>query len=453
MNSSTLHYLTRKKLLVAWICIILATIIVSSLFYHREQLREREARAAQAQERLARISELQHHIAAAENLAAEYVITGDPHQLEPFQAAVRDIDQALLEGGEWLNDSPPKSERLRELRPLIQERLAILERLMDIRRQKGWATEELGAVVAQGKAVDDRLDRFMARLQQEEKHIAFTEGAKTKQKIRQWVWAFTLGVSWIFAMVLFVLYLFYHEIRVRQQAEEKLMDSQERLRSLASQITLAEERERRRIAVLLHDQIGQKLAVTYIKLGQLGGMPPPVLDTAIQEIRQVIKQAIQENKSLTFKISSPILYELGLEAAVEWLTEELQSRHGTVAYFETDRHPKPVEENLRILLYQAVNELLLNVVKHSRARHVQVSIWREGDRLRLGVYDDGVGFNPAAIRARWGKREGGFGLFSIRERLRPFGGLLEVDSKPGFGTQVVITVPLKNNIKPPMNAD
>jgi signal transduction histidine kinase len=95
------------------------------------------------------------------------------------------------------------------------------------------------------------------------------------------------------------------------------------------------------------------------------------------------------------------------------------------------------------LLYQAVSELLLNVVKHARARHVQVSVWREGDTLRLGVYDDGVGFDSSTIRERWGRREGGFGLFSIRERLRSYGGGLEVESRPGFGTQVVMTVPLK----------
>ena len=130
-----------------------------------------------------------------------------------------------------------------------------------------------------------------------------------------------------------------------------------------------------------------------------------------------------------------------------WLANWTYAVPGTytvaVKYFDDDGQPKPLEEDLRVLLYQAVSELLLNVVKHARARHVQVSIWREGETLRLGVYDDGVGFDTAAIRQRWGRREGGFGLFSTRERLRSYGGGLEVESRPGFGTQVVMTVPLQ----------
>ena len=442
MNFSLLRYLTRNKLQVACFCTVLAIGLVSYLVFYRERLRLAEAGVAQAQERLARIGELQNHIAAAENAASGYVITGDPEKLASFEAPDREIDKFFTPKGRLIAETPEKREQLRELQALVQERRKISQRLIEARRSQRSATE-LMVVMAQGQEIDDRLYTALGDLQRDEKKIALTQGAQTKKQIKQWTWVFTGGVLWILSMVLLVLYLFYHEISERRGAEAKLVDYQERLRSLASQITLAKERERRRIAVLLHDQIGQKLAVTYIKLGQVSGLSPQALEAAVGEIRQVVKHAIQDAKSLTFQISSPILYELGLEAAVEWLTEELQSQHGTVAYFDDDLQPKPLEEDLRVLLYQAVSELLLNVVKHARARHVQVSIWREGETLRLGVYDDGVGFDTAAIRKRWGRREGGFGLFSIRERLRSYGGGLEVESRPGFGTQVVMTVPLQ----------
>jgi signal transduction histidine kinase len=147
---------------------------------------------------------------------------------------------------------------------------------------------------------------------------------------------------------------------------------------------------------------------------------------------------------LTFKISPPILYELGLEAALECLADQFSQQHGLLTYFETDRNPKPVDENLKVLLFQAVQELLVNVVKHAQAHSLKISMWRENNLLRLGVEDDGVGFNPLVPGYSQGKG-GGFGLFSIKERLRPLGGNLEVKSEPGAGTEVVLSVPLQIN--------
>ncbi len=261
------------------------------------------------------------------------------------------------------------------------------------------------------------------------------------------VWAVLLpamlGLSLLALAVL--LLILCREIRLRGAAQEQLTESQERLRSLTSQLSLAEERERRRIAVYLHDNIGQKLAIAAIKLGQLQEAAQAAdsapLVAGLNEIRLLFKQIIQDTKSLTFKISSPILYELGLEAAVEWLTEELQNQHGIISSFEDDNQPKPLEEDLRVLLFQAVNELLLNVVKHAHARHVQVSIWRDEAEIHISVHDDGVGFNVTAISSRWGRKDGGFGLFSIRERLKAFGGILDVNSDR-YGTTITLRAPL-----------
>ncbi len=262
------------------------------------------------------------------------------------------------------------------------------------------------------------------------------------------VW-FVLSVSTLtFSLLILsvLLTLFCQETTSRKSAEEQLSQFQERLRSLTSQLSLAEERERRRIAVYLHDNIGQKLAISSIRLGQLKDAAlaanSEALVAGLNDIRLLFKQIIQDTKSLTFKISSPILYELGLEAAVEWLTEELQDQHGIPTYFEDDHQPKPLDEDLRVLIFQAVSELLMNVVKHARARHVQVSLWRDGEQLYIGIYDDGVGFNVTETSSRWGRKDGGFGLFSIRERLKAYGGLLDVKSTP-YGTTVTLSAPLQ----------
>lgn len=261
-------------------------------------------------------------------------------------------------------------------------------------------------------------------------------------------WFVFLIATLVFSLFihLVLLTLFCQEITLRKSAQEQLTEFQERLRSLTSQLSLAEERERRRIAVYLHDNIGQKLAISSIKLGQLKdaalAAESEPLVAGLNEIRQLFKQIIQDTKSLTFKISSPILYELGLEAAVEWLTEELQNQHGIPTYFEDDNQPKPLDEDLRVLVFQAVNELLLNVIKHARARHVQVSMWRDNGQLHISIHDDGVGFNVDEMSSRWGRKDGGFGLFSIRERLKSFGGNLDVKSN-SYGTTITLRAPMQ----------
>ncbi len=236
------------------------------------------------------------------------------------------------------------------------------------------------------------------------------------------------------------------DITVRKQSEEKIFEYQKQLRSLASQLTLVEERERRRIATELHDRVGQSLAICKIKLGQLQSEAQSSLDIlpSIQETRTLLDQAIQDTRSLIFRISSPILYELGFEAAVEWLTEDIQKRHGIPVAFEDDGLPKPLDDDVRVLLFQATSELLINVVKHARAKSAKVSLRKEDAGIRIEVEDDGSGFNLSETD-RLSVNSGGFGLFSIRERLNDVDGRMEVRSSPDSGSRVTMAAPLRDS--------
>ena len=229
----------------------------------------------------------------------------------------------------------------------------------------------------------------------------------------------------------------------RKLAEEKLLIYQEKLRSLSSELFLAEERERRRIATGLHDRIGQNLVLSKIKLDLiqktlLSSSQPGVLE----EIRELIEQMIRETRSLTFELSSPVLYELGLEPAIEWLTEWNQAQYGITTEFYDDGQHKPLDESVRVLLFQATRELLFNIAKHSRARSSKVSIHKEGDNIRVQVEDDGVGFDVQEPNPEESKISG-FGLFSIRERLSYIGGRLEINTVHGQGTRVDLFTPLQ----------
>jgi len=230
------------------------------------------------------------------------------------------------------------------------------------------------------------------------------------------------------------------DVTERKRADERVLTYQEQLRSLAAELSVSEERERRRIATELHDHISQTLAITKIKLGMAQKITSPSdWVGSLNEIGELIDQAIQYTRSLTFELSPPILYELGLEAAVEWLTEQIQEKHGIQIDFEDDRQPKPMNEEIRLTLFKATRELLINIVKHAQASKAKVSIWREDISIRIRVEDDGVGFSTSEDKQLGKTTE--FGLFNIRERIKYLGGEIEVESEPGRGTRVTLSAP------------
>lgn len=232
------------------------------------------------------------------------------------------------------------------------------------------------------------------------------------------------------------------DINERKQAEEEIRAYQERLRSLASEISLIEEQERRTLATDLHDHIGQVLALAQIKLGELRetAANTPSAGT-VDEVRQLIEQTIKATRSLTFELSPPILYELGLEAAVEWFGEHLQDQYNLLVEVTKDRQPKPMGNETQVLLFKTVRELMINAAKHAQARLLRITIARKGENLLIQVADDGVGFDPTRIERQSG-RSRSFGLFSVRERLRRIGGHLQVQSQIGRGTTVALQAPI-----------
>ncbi len=232
------------------------------------------------------------------------------------------------------------------------------------------------------------------------------------------------------------------DITNQKRAEAELITYQERLRRMGTELLLTEERERRRIAVDLHDHIGQALAISKIKLKTLQkSTGDQIIKSDLDSLLELTEEMIRETRSLTLELSPPILYELGLEAAVEWLAEEIQDKHGLQTFFEHDHRPKAVDGDIRVFLFRAVRELLMNVVKHAQASQASITMRSTADSLRITVQDDGLGFRPEEAGSHSGVFSG-FGLFSIRERLEPLGGALEIVSEPDAGTSATLIAPL-----------
>jgi signal transduction histidine kinase len=435
-----------KTILAAWICLGLVILSTSYLFTYQERLRLNLDRLAHAHATLSLNHDLQNNLADAEAAARGYVITGDEGQLSRYREALREAPENFAGLREITRDAPAQQRLLNSLQPLIQKRLTLLQQSIDLRRQKPPDAPEQAVLARQGAGIQAKIRRILEGLEDLERKALAPGWAKQEKRIKILLWGLALTTYLGFSLLLLVIYLLTRESAERRQAEKKLIASQEDLRALASQLTLAEERERRRLAVHLHDQVGQTLALANIKLGEMQNSTtnqfPQSDQTELGKIGKLLEQAIRDTHSLTFKISSPILYELGLEAALESLVEQVQQEHGLVCRFESDGGPHPLDDDVRVLLYQSVSELLVNVVKHARARNLKVSMRRQAGDLKVEVADDGVGFRPLETGVPRQER-GGFGLFSIRERLRPVGGHLEVQSRPGAGARVTLTAPLQ----------
>ena len=235
---------------------------------------------------------------------------------------------------------------------------------------------------------------------------------------------------------------FVHDITKRKMIEESLRIKREQLAAMTLELSLAEERERLRIASELHDHIGQTLLLGRIKLGTLAYLEvsEPVRKV-IDEARDLLDQATNDAHSLTVQLNPPILAVAGLEAALEWLGRRMEADYGLRVEFLDDKRSKPLSEELRSIVYQGGRELLINSAKHAKSDRARLFVAREEEMYLLAVEDDGAGFDPAALVPDTSK-DCRFGLFSTQIKIERFGGKVTIDSAPGRGSRIEIRMPL-----------
>jgi len=231
------------------------------------------------------------------------------------------------------------------------------------------------------------------------------------------------------------------EIAGRKRTETKLRSAQSHLRAMASEVVLAEERSRQHFATDLHDSVVQTLGVAKLRAQLIEDQLPKKALPIVTDLQEMLSESIVQARSIMTEMSPPVLNELGIKSALEWLTEEIGTKHEINVHFKDRKNKEPLtlSRDIEVLLFQATRELLVNVVKHAKAQSATVNFSSHGQRVRIRVSDNGVGFN---IKKTFQPNlNGGFGLYSIRERLRHVGGQLAIKSKPGQGTTVLITAP------------
>ena len=239
--------------------------------------------------------------------------------------------------------------------------------------------------------------------------------------------------------------------QVNERTEE-LIKSQTRLRELATELNLTEQRERQRIATELHDYLSQLLVVSRLKLGQTRqvlGPESPCL-ALVKETEDVLDQALTYTRTLVAELSPPVLFEFGLRAALEWLVKQM-AHHGLKVEMEgRDIEDLVLPEDQAILLFQSVRELFLNVLKHAGTDQATLILQRQENLFWIIVQDQGKGFHPEEGTNQSNDHAVKFGLFSIRERMVAMGGSFEIQSSPGNGSTASLLVPLQLGLEEPL---
>lgn len=231
------------------------------------------------------------------------------------------------------------------------------------------------------------------------------------------------------------------ERQVSERTRE-LVSSQGQLRALATELNLAEQRERKRIAVELHDHLAQMLVLVRLKLGQAKQGPVFRSVELIKQAEEVVNEALTYTRNLVAELSPPVLHEFGLFAALRWLGEQMQRYQLHVSVRIDAREDLQLPEDQAVLVFQSVRELLLNAVKHAAAKQASLIVEEREEVLRIVVKDEGVGFDLLAMATQQpSPMSSKFGLFSIRERMNALGGRLELHSAPGEGTRAALILP------------
>jgi len=234
-------------------------------------------------------------------------------------------------------------------------------------------------------------------------------------------------------------------ITEQKKTELQVLEYQKRLKELAHEVTITEERVRKQIAVDLHDNVSQLLVFSRMQLTRIIDLEEnPEKEGKIKNVSQALLKATQATRSAIFDLSPPQLNEIGLSAAIDdWVKEQVERKYNISTSITGEEEKFKLEEDTRFLLFRSIKELIINVVKHARAKRLKVDFKRNGDMLEITVEDNGIGFtyNPDLHKLN----NNIYGLFSIQERMSDLGGSIIIDSVLDKGTKAQLVIPLKAN--------
>ncbi len=235
------------------------------------------------------------------------------------------------------------------------------------------------------------------------------------------------------------------EIDERKKMEAALLESEEVLHQLSNNLLTVQENERQRISAELHDELGQSLAALKLQLraivSSLANQPLEILQQECEELRSSINDIIENVRRLSRDLSPVLLDDLGIDAALEYLVNNFCHLSAIEAKVNLIEINPFFGQNSQRMIYRIVQESLNNMGKHAQADHFELTVEKRSDRIFLVVKDNGKGFNADQVLGQVSAKRG-MGLTAMAERVRILRGSLDVESTPGKGTTIMVTIPV-----------
>ncbi|MFW5644776.1 MAG: PAS domain-containing sensor histidine kinase [Bacteroidota bacterium] len=231
------------------------------------------------------------------------------------------------------------------------------------------------------------------------------------------------------------------DITARKNAERKLEEYQEKLKQLTIELSLSEEKQRKDIASNIHDHLSQSLVVAKMKLKDLlSKTEGNDVRERIENIYHLITETLNNSRKITYDLSPPVLYELGIIETMHWLTEKIARENNIRTSFHSEFDEIKLPDSELILLFRIIQELIFNSVKHANAHKISINIYKATQGMHIVIEDDGKGFQTSELSDN--EKRTGFGIFAVKERIKNLSGTFSIHSAPGKGCRSEIYLPL-----------
>ena len=374
----------------------------------------------------------------ASRLRAEYVDSGDVSILQRQSQAVVEVRNALSAIQHLTADNVGQQRNFRKLAELTDQRIALMEKAIDLKRAGQSTPEGQAAILRQITATADMMDQVLQIMNDGEQGLLTNRQERERSSFT--VIAGILVTSLFLALFLFLI---HHQLLTDQVRERVRAEAAQR--ALSARLLTLQDEERRRFARELHDSVGQHLAAMKMGISLLQNKLPG--DSMLQDCLNLLDDSIAETRTISHLLHPPLLDEAGLNSATRWFVEGFAQRSGVEVNLEIHDGEERLSDAIELVLFRVLQEGLTNVHRHSGAKQADVSLNIVGNNVILRVKDHGRGLPPDVLQnLREDGTGGGVGLAGMTERIREIGGQLEINSGDS-GTEIVARVPVRLRVR------